>query len=213
MAEIVALEDKVFELEGKLEETQLKFRDLATMGALITSILDIETILSVVMEMSIRMVEGEVGLIQLFEQGRLASKIAWGIDDTSIQNIIYKDDENISSYCFNKQTSIVWNDVDKALKFGPTINNIIALPIKSRARCHGTIIIINKTNGGGFSDEDKSNFEILANYAAVAFENSLLLKASLEKQKLEQELLIAKQVQESILPDREINIRGVDIGT
>ena len=157
MTEIVETEDKIFDLENRLEETRLKLRDLATMGAIIASILDIETILSVVMEMSIRTVEGEVGLIQLSEKGELISKITWGVDDTSIRNILYQNDEDISNYCFHNEEAIAWNDLDKTFKFGPTITGILALPIKSRARCHGTIVIINKTSGAEFTDEDKSN--------------------------------------------------------
>ena len=95
MATINSSEDRIFELESKLEKSRLKVHDLATMGTLITSILDIDTILSVVMEMSIRMVEGEVGLIQLHEENELCSKISWGIDDTLIKNIIYKDNLDI----------------------------------------------------------------------------------------------------------------------
>jgi phosphoserine phosphatase RsbU/P len=213
VTEIAAIDDKIFDLESRLEETRLKLRDVATMGAIIASILDIETILSVVMEMSIRTVEGEVGLIQLSEKGKLISKITWGVDDASIRNIVYQNDEDISNYCFHNEEPIVWNDVDETFKYGPTITGILALPIKSRARCHGTIVIINKTSGGEFTDEDRSNLEILINYAAVAIENSMLLKDSLHNQKIEQELALARQVQETILPDGEIKIRGVDIGT
>jgi sigma-B regulation protein RsbU (phosphoserine phosphatase) len=212
MQETITTDDRVFELEAKLEETRLKLRDLATMGAVIASILDIETILSVVMEMSIRTVEGEVGLIQLSEADRLASKVMWGIDDNSIKAMTYKDNLDISTYCFNNQTGIVIDNSEMGIDFGPTINCVLVLPIKARARCHGTIIIVNKTTGGIFSAEDKDNLEILVNYAAVAIENSILLKESLQKQKFEQELAIAKQIQETILPDEEIKIKGVDIG-
>jgi sigma-B regulation protein RsbU (phosphoserine phosphatase) len=211
--ETVSLEDKIYELETRLEETKSELRDLATMGTLIASILDIETILSVVMEMSIRAVEGEVGVIQLAENGELVSKITWGVDDTIIKSIIYRDDHDISSYCYEKQIPIVWNGYTRRLDYGPTINSIMALPIKSRARCHGTIVIVNKTNGNDFSDEDKDNLEILVNYAAVAIDNSMLLTESLQKQKIEQELAIARQIQETILPDQEIKIKGVEIGT
>jgi sigma-B regulation protein RsbU (phosphoserine phosphatase) len=213
VSEIDVSEEKIFELEGRLQETRLKLRDLATMGALITSILDIETVLSVVMEMSIRMVEGEVGLIQLSENGRLLSKITWGVDDTSIKSLLYKDNKDISSYCFESQMPVVWNNFERSSTIGLNISCALALPIKSRAHCHGTIVIINKTSGGDFTDEDRENLEILINYAAVAIENSTLLKESLQKQKIEQELAIARQIQETILPCDEIKIKGMDIGT
>jgi sigma-B regulation protein RsbU (phosphoserine phosphatase) len=205
-------EDRIFELESKLEKSSLRVSDLATMGSLIASIFDINTILSVVMEMSIRMVEGEVGLIQLAEEDELRSKIAWGIDDTLIKNIIYKDSQDISSYCFMKQESVVANKYNLNLPNGPHIDSILAVPIKSRARCHGTVIIINSASGNDFEEQDKSNLEMLINFAAVAIDNSILLKESLEKQKLAQELSIARQVQEAILPEGEVEIDGVEFG-
>ncbi len=208
-----SVEDHIFELQSSLEKTQWTLNDMATMGALIASIHDLETILSVMMEMSIRMVEGEVGLIQLQENDELVSRVNWGIDDAIIKSIIYKDGEDISNYCFNKQEAIVEREFNQKLEYGPQIKSILALPIKSRARCHGTILIINKTTGDGFSENDKVNLEMLMNFAAVSIDNSILLKESLAKQKFEQELEIARQIQETILPDSEARIDGVEIGT
>jgi len=213
MSQTGSIEDQIFELQSSLEKTRWTLHDMATMGALIASILDLEKILSVVMEMSIRMVEGEVGLIQLQENKELVTRVNWGVDDAIIKSIIYKDDEDISNYCFNKQEAIVETEFDQKFKYGPQIKSFVALPIKSRARCHGTILIINKSTGDNFSENDKTNLEMLMNFAAVSIDNSILLKESLARQKFEQELEIARQIQETILPDKEAKIDGVDIGT
>lgn len=210
MDTISSSEDRIFELESKLEKSRLKVLDLATMGTLIASILDIDTILSVVMEMSIRMVEGEVGLIQLQEEDELCSKISWGVDDTLVKNITYKDNQDISSYCFKNQESIVLGKFDLNLPEGSNINSLLAVPIKSRARCHGVVVIINNTSGEDFADLDKTNLEMLVNFAAVAIDNSILLKETLTKQKIEQELAIARQVQNAILPASEIEIENIE---
>jgi sigma-B regulation protein RsbU (phosphoserine phosphatase) len=213
MVQEYSAEEQISELKFNLEKTRWTLQDLATMGAMITSIRDMDTILSVVMEMSIRMVEGEVGLIQLHENGELVSKVNWGVDDSVIRRIIYKDNENIADYCFNKQAAVVIENFDRKNDSGPNITTLASLPIKSRAKCHGVIIIINKTTGGGFTEEDKDSLEMLANFAAVAIDNSILLKESLKKQKIEQELAIARQIQKTILPDGKVNIDGVEIGT
>lgn len=213
MSNLSIADDRIFELESKLEKSRLKVHDLATMGTLIASILDIETILSVVMEMSIRMVEGEVGLIQLFENNELKSKVTWGIDDTIVKNIRYRDNQDISDYCYSKQESAIYNDFKKDGGAGPNIDSVLAIPIRSRARCHGTVVIINNTGGTNFGEQDKENLEMLVNFAAVAIDNSILLKESLDKQRIEQELSIARQVQNVILPENEIQIDGVEFGT
>jgi phosphoserine phosphatase RsbU/P len=205
--------DEVHALERRLEDTSSRLHDLSTMGTLIASILDIESVLSVVMEMAVRMVEGEVGLILLQENEELISKIAWGADEALVRSIIYKDGEDVVSYAFKRQTPVVMNNFDQVIENGPVIDSLIAIPINSRSRSHGVIVIINKTTGGQFGDEDKATLQVLINFAAVAIDNSILLKESLEKQKIEQELSIAKQVQEAILPDNDGKINGVEIGT
>ncbi len=206
------INDQLLGLEFELQGTRSKLHDLATMGALITSIRDQETILSIVMEMSIRMVDAEVGLIQLEEDGALTAKITWGIDDFIIKNIIYKEDKDIAAYCFEKGETLVLNKGEHSFDFGPNINNVLAVPIKSKSENHGAIVVFNKTDEGGFTDGDRENLEMLVNFATVAIENQILLAESLQKQKLEQELDIARQVQQTILPDSEATIENVEMG-
>jgi sigma-B regulation protein RsbU (phosphoserine phosphatase) len=53
---------------------------------------------------------------------------------------------------------------------------------------------------------------MLLNFVAVAIDNSNLIKDKLRQQKTDQEMAIAKQIQETILPTNIDNITGVDIG-
>jgi sigma-B regulation protein RsbU (phosphoserine phosphatase) len=205
--------EQIFDLQGKIEKLNFKLHDMATMGTLITSILDFETILSVVMEMSIRMVDAEVGIIQLEENNSLISKINWGIDDSIIKNFIYTEDQNIAEYCFkNQEPAILRKDIDD-FNFGPTVSSVLSIPIKSRSKCHGVLTVVNKNNEGYFTIEDQENLDMLVNFAAVAIDNAILLKESLQKQKFEQELAIARQIQQAILPSDKIEIHGIDMGT
>lgn len=207
------IETRVLDLESRLEETSLKLSDLSTMATLVTSLLDIESILSVAMEMAIRMAGGEVGAILIEENNELVSRITWGVDDALVKSIRYRDGEDVASFAFHKQTPVVENAYNFPVEHGPRIESLLAMPISSRARCHGTILIINKTSGTGFTDADKENLKLLAQFAAIAIDNSMLLKESLVKQKMEQELVTATEIQSAILPDKDIKINGVEIGT
>ncbi len=213
MAAKSIIDNRVFDLESRLEETSLKLSDLTTMATLVTSLLDIESILSVAMEMAVRMVGGEVGAILIEENNELVSRITWGVDDTLVKSIRYKDGEDVATFAFNKQTPVVDNAYDFPVEHGPRIESLLAMPIASRAQCHGTILVINKTDGSGFTDADKENIKLLAQFAAVAIDNSMLLKESLVKQKMDQELSTATEVQKAILPGKDVKIDGVEVGT
>ncbi len=82
------------------------------------------------------------------------------------------------------------------------INAIIAVPVATHEKQLGVLIIINKTTGGGFEEEDKQSLETLVRFAAVAIENANLLKERLTRQKLEQELMLARLVQQALLPSK-----------
>ncbi|MFH2036993.1 MAG: GAF domain-containing SpoIIE family protein phosphatase [Candidatus Zixiibacteriota bacterium] len=207
------LKEEVFKLQNKLDKSNIRLRDLATMGTLITSIRDLETILSVVMEMSIRMVDAEVGLILLEDKGKLVSKLAWGIDEAIASSFIYLDNQSITEYCFCKQVPILLKQGKNTFNFGPTVSSIMAMPIKSRSKCYGVVLVINKNSGEHLNEDDQENLELLVNFASVAIDNAILLKELLLKQKYEQELTIAKQIQQAILPSDTVSIDGLDLGT
>jgi sigma-B regulation protein RsbU (phosphoserine phosphatase) len=74
------------------------------------------------------------------------------------------------------------------------------------------MILVNKVGGGAFTENDRLTLERLLNFVAVAIDNANLISEKLSRQKIEQEMAIARQVQKTILPPNIDNIGGVDIG-
>ncbi len=201
----------LLELESKLEATKAELRDLATMGAVITSIQDVNAILSVVMDMAVRLARGEVGMIALVENDELSFKISWGVTEQLARSLMYQDGMDLPTYCYQTRETIILNELGISAE-GLSIDSIICLPIQSKERCLGVMVIINKEGGGSYGEEDKETLGILLNFVAVAIENSNLLEARLEQQKAHQEMAIARQIQSTILPQNIDSIQGVDIG-
>jgi sigma-B regulation protein RsbU (phosphoserine phosphatase) len=212
MSRDVETDDRIAELETKLEAKNADVRDLATMGTIITSLLEIKPVLSVVMEMAIRLVDGEVGLIMLEEKGELSLKVSWGVKEDFVKSLIYQDGMDLPTYCHRAKETIILNELGIKDETGLSIESIITLPIKSGGKCHGVLMIINKSSGLSFSESDKEILEILLNFVAVAIDNSLLIRDKLERQRMEQEMTIARQIQETILPQNIDRIHGAEIG-
>ena len=63
--QMAMLERKLFDLESRLDDQSMQLKDVATMGLMITSLIDIEKVLSAMMDMATRMVSGEVGSFML----------------------------------------------------------------------------------------------------------------------------------------------------
>ncbi|MEE8576311.1 MAG: GAF domain-containing protein, partial [candidate division Zixibacteria bacterium] len=188
------------QLETKLGYQQAQLRDLATMGTIITSIHEIDAVLSVVMDLALRLVDGEVGLMLTEDHGQLVQRVSWGVSEDFVRTLKYKDDQDLAEYCFRNKEPVVLADLELESDTGMQLQSLVAVPIKTSEKCLGVLIILNKTSGGNFYVEDKDALEMLLNFVAVAVENSRLMKQQLKQQKVEQEMAIAKQVQETLLP-------------
>jgi sigma-B regulation protein RsbU (phosphoserine phosphatase) len=204
--------ERIEELETRLEAKKAELRDLATMGVVVTSILEIDAVLSVTIDMGIRLIDGEVGLILLEEKGELKTKASWGVGEQFVKSMHYRDGLDIATYCFQRRSPVVLSDLELVSENGILIQSVLACPIQSRDKCLGVMIVINKFGGGNFSDEDLESLGMLLNFVSVAVENSVLVKDKLKQQKMAQEMAIAKQVQETILAAKVDQIGGAEIG-
>lgn len=204
--------DQVEELESRLAAHRAQLYDLATMGAVITSIPEIDAVLSVAMDMAIRLVDGEVGSIYLVERECLVQKVSWGLDDSFIRSIWVDGDSDILSFCLQSGEGVVLLGSAISSQSAQKVKSMLCLPIKASANVLGTLVIINKTSGEDFTTADREKLNLLFNFVAVAIENSNLMREKLVRQAVEREMMIARQVQETILPDDVEPISGVEIG-
>jgi len=206
------LEVRLFELESELESQRQRVEDLGVMGAMIASNLEIESALTVMMDMAIREVAGEVGGILLDSGGALTARVAWGLDRGVLEMVEPLPGRTIESLYSDITEATAFDTTEHTALAGAHITSALVAPIRSSGRAHGLVVILNKEGAGGFDDIDCATLGALANFLAVAIENAQLLAESLEKQRLDHELEIAHQVQETILPETGLAFPGVSIG-
>lgn len=90
------------------------------------------------------------------------------------------------------------NKSELSEKFG----SLAISPLKSFNEIKGYLIAARK-NELIFYEEDKTAINTFSDYASVAIENSLLLEQSIEKERLEKELDVAREIQKKILPAKD----------
>lgn len=104
----------------------------------------------------------------------------------------------------------------KDLKRTP-MESLVGVPLISNDEIVG-ILYAAKAQQFGFDQDDIAIISAFANQTTVALENTRLVKESLEKERLEQELRIAHEVQMRLIPQQIPTIRnetgtlGLDIG-
>jgi len=76
------------------------------------------------------------------------------------------------------------------------------LPLCYRDRLNGILLLGEKITHTVLSGEDLTVLSVMANQAAIAIENAALYKETLEKQRMQEELHFAKEIQRHLLPPR-----------
>jgi sigma-B regulation protein RsbU (phosphoserine phosphatase) len=92
-----------------------------------------------------------------------------------------------------------------------TLNASLMVPLVFQDKVIGSLNLGEKKSGKPYNREDIDLLRNLANQAAVAIENARLFQENLEKQRMEEELSIARDLQMSMLPSECPTIEGLDI--
>ncbi len=125
-------------------------------------------------------------------------------------------DESVYNYILAKQSPVFIEELSSRIdkqNFGCAIleNDIkIIVPLVRNDKISGLILLSSKIAGFRYSSEDVSFLKILANQIVVAMANSELYRESLEKQRMEEELSVAKQIQKDLLPKSLPSLRNFD---
>jgi sigma-B regulation protein RsbU (phosphoserine phosphatase) len=205
------LMDRVALLERQLDSKIAELEDVTNMGVMLTSMIEVDAILSAMMEMSLRMVSAEVGCILLKKDDHLETHTSWGIDESLVRSITVESDIDISQSVCRTGEAVIINDLPENPDVAGFIDSVMCVPIRYKSDPVGVLVAINRTDRQGFIEDDKRSLERLANFAAVAVENARLMRQQLEKQRLEHELSLAEGVQKALLPTMDLKPEGFAI--
>ena len=88
---------------------------------------------------------------------------------------------------------------------------ILLVPIFNHGKLSNIVFLSEKLNKLDFTNEDLNFLESVLNLSAISIDNSVLVKQYLEKQKIEKELNIAREIQLGLLPDVLPEMSGYDL--
>jgi sigma-B regulation protein RsbU (phosphoserine phosphatase) len=87
----------------------------------------------------------------------------------------------------------------------------VYIPMQIQQENKGMILLGDKMSKEPFSRADCEFLSALGNLAIISLENARLFRETIEKQKLEDELLIAREIQKGLLPGTLPHIDDIDI--
>jgi phosphoserine phosphatase RsbU/P len=87
----------------------------------------------------------------------------------------------------------------------------VVVPMQLQGEVKGLILLGDKLSREPFSPADQEFLSLLGNVAIISLENARLFKEAIEKQRMEDELMIARDIQKGLLPSVLPAIPGLDI--
>lgn len=167
------------------DETSRRLLHLATfneIGKALTSSLDLNEILKVVMEkISIILEPKNWSLLFVDEDAdELRFEIAVGEGAEKIKNLRLKIGEGVAGWVAREKKPLLIADVSKDPRFSKKADDvskfvtrsIVCVPLITRGKCLGVIELINKVEDGNFGPEDLILLTTMADYTAIAIENA-----------------------------------------
>ncbi len=202
----------------KLKKRVENLKVLTEVSASISSTLDIQELMTIVMEKAKSVMNAEACSVLLYNRDtkKLEFEIALckeeSASDVLKKKISLEVGQGIAGWVAKNKEILIIKDVKTDKRFfqeadkitGFVTKSIIAAPLMGRRGLIGVAEIINPKK----KDYDPEVLNILSKHIAIAIENALYHKESLEKERLKQELEIASILQKSFLPEKPSYTKG-----
>jgi PAS domain S-box-containing protein len=172
----------------------MESQDLAQLleiNKILNSTLDLDKLLTIIVEQSAAVVKAEAGSLMLLDQAtnELVFDIALGEKGEQVKQIRLKVGEGIAGWVAQERKTLIVNEVDKDPRWSSRADtkssfktrSMLCVPLIYKDKISGVMEAINKKDNGSFNAEDQQILEALAAQAAVALENARLFKEVREK--------------------------------
>jgi phosphoserine phosphatase RsbU/P len=187
----------------------------------INSKLDLQSLLAAIMEAAKTIMDAEASSLLMLDRatGELVITVPTGPAGAEISGARIPPGEGLGGWVVRQRSHLVVADVQQDPRFfgdltrsGFKTRNMICVPMKGPdGEITGVLQAINKRDGGIFTEADVPLFAALADHAAVAIETARLHKEALAKQRLDEQLRLAREIQEGFLPKEVPTFPGITL--
>lgn len=210
------------EMPPKFEDRVRAMGTCIEVAAIITSTLDFNELLSLVMEKSKEMMNAQACSILLYNpdteklESRLALHEGAGKAETTSDKVDLEMGQGIAGWAAQNQEPVLVVDARKDPRFSKdaeelrsfATKSLIAVPITGRSGLIGVAEIMNPKHKEHFDRFDLEVFQTHTRQVAIAIENARYHEESLKRERLRNELEIAAALQRSFLPEPPVLKKG-----
>ncbi|MBN1485140.1 MAG: SpoIIE family protein phosphatase [Chloroflexia bacterium] len=207
--------DKVDLTQPSGERLDLLYRISQTFN----SSLDLDRVLNRVMDEVIAITHAERGFLMLRDaEGQMSFQVARGMEQQAIEAPEFHISRGVVEQVVEEGRPLLTDNAqDDALLGGRAsivglgLRSILCVPLQLKGDVRGIIYVDNRLQAGIFSPADLELLSSIASSAAIAIENARLYQVAIEKGRMERELQVAREVQQSLIPQGTPQVEGWDL--
>lgn len=200
--------DNLKTVNQQLKRSYKEIKAMYEMTQKLTNETDIDQLFDISVDVIRKIFELEKISIMLYDNqsNSLKVKKAVGLEIELIEKIIIDKKETISGYVCRTKKPVLIKNMDKNRIFGRNkrfrykIGSFISVPLQIRDEVLGVLNVADRRDGYFFDEKDLMTFITLGQQIGKSYENIIYYNEFLEKQRIEKELEVTRNIQQHVLP-------------
>lgn len=211
--EMGLLREENRQLKRAVEELSI----LNDLSRAIGASVDSQDIIHKIVDRSMRAVQAEQTVVTLVDRNAQQSmKTLVRATTSSAEHPHYHLNENLLGWMHLYKRPLLTNDPGaddrfRGLKWDQTIQSILCVPLMVKSELIGVVTSYNKKGDGGFNEEDQRLLAIIAGQSAQIIENARLYEEEKALTSMKEQINLAAQIQQDLLPKSPPRLDGYDI--
>lgn len=201
---------RIRRLEAENARLRLAVEELSILNEVSTAVSStssLDATVDLIVQKCVKHLKVEQGAVLLFdklEQGSALKTMVRKVEKTS-DEIPLRLGDQITGWMLRHQKPLLVNDFEADSRFRAPggrggIQSLLCVPLKLKGRLIGVLNVFNKQSSGGFSAGDQRLLSIIATQSAQVVENARLSEEQKALEILQEELRLARQIQQKLLP-------------
>lgn len=204
------------------ERKQSELTSLHNLSRLVTQVFDFSDLVDSVTSMTLEVVGAKSAWLELIkghdDQGEVLVEVVSlkNITRQQIESIAVNGDLSLRQFVMDSKRPLLIDDVNTdrrtkhIKKLNIAIGSLICVPLASHGELIG-FLHATKAFQYGFDQDDIDVLTTFADHVTIAIENSKLIAKSLERERFQQEMMVAQRMQKRLLPQKIPQYSGLDV--
>lgn len=209
-------------LQAENERLRQAVEELSVLNEIATAIdssMKVDEINKLIVTKCIRRMGVEQGVIRLLDEAdpNQAFKTLIRVVDDVKDGIPFRLGLSLTGWMIKNQKPLLSNDLKADERFrgaaeeASQIRSVLAVPLKTRNRIIGILSVFNKRDNIQFTLEDQRLLTIIASQSAQVIETARQQEVEARLRQIEDDLRVAKSIQQGLLPKSMPRVPGVDL--